>query len=133
MVKDTSIIDKMDRSDEIIPFKYSITSYGADYPVDSLVKRLNEESIFIPPFQRKYIWDKNVAFKGRASLCLSKTAKGFFPFAQWCKMFGHDGSLRRTMVTISARTETVKQNRRAPAGASATFPPSHSSRRRIWP
>jgi len=26
--------------EEIVPFQYAITSYGADYPVDGLVKRL---------------------------------------------------------------------------------------------
>jgi len=30
----------------------------------------------------EYIWDKNTAFKGKASLCLAKTAKRFFPIAQ---------------------------------------------------
>ena len=58
MVRETKVIDKVDKFEEIIPFKYSITSYGADYPVDSLVKRIDEENIFMPPFQRKYIWEK---------------------------------------------------------------------------
>lgn len=31
-----------DDLEEIIPFKYSITSYGADYPVDGLVKRIKQ-------------------------------------------------------------------------------------------
>jgi hypothetical protein len=36
---------------EVIPLKkYTITSYGADYTVDSLVKRMREENIFVPRF-----------------------------------------------------------------------------------
>jgi hypothetical protein len=78
MAKETRIIDKVNKSDEIIPFKYSITSYGADYPVDSLVKRIDEESIFIPPFQRRYIWDKRRASKFVESLLLGLPVPGIF-------------------------------------------------------
>src|SRR5437764_1309144 len=39
-----------DEAEEILPFKYSITSYGADYPVDSLVKRMAKNDIIVPPF-----------------------------------------------------------------------------------
>lgn len=78
MTKETRIIDKVDESEEIIPFKYSITSYGADYPVDSIVKRINEESIFLPPFQRKYIWDKKRASKFVESLLLGLPVPGIF-------------------------------------------------------
>ena len=78
MTKETRIIDKVNKSEEIIPFKYSITSYGADYPVDSLVKRIDEENIFIPPFQRKYIWDKKRASKFVESLLLGLPVPGIF-------------------------------------------------------
>ena len=76
--RETRIIDKVVKSEEIIPFKYSITSYGADYPVDSLVKRIDEENIFIPPFQRKYIWDKKRASKFVESLLLGLPVPGIF-------------------------------------------------------
>ncbi len=33
-------VDDLDEAEEVIPFTYSITSYGADYPVDGLVKRI---------------------------------------------------------------------------------------------
>ncbi len=45
---DVKVDDDFD-SDEEIPFEYSITSYGADYTVDSLVKRVEQDSIFVPP------------------------------------------------------------------------------------
>ncbi len=43
-------------AEESLPFKYAITSYGADYLVDGLVERMKRGDVFIPPFQRKFIW-----------------------------------------------------------------------------
>ena len=37
--------------------KYSISSYGADYTVDGLVKRIEECDIYVPQFQRGYVWN----------------------------------------------------------------------------
>ena len=38
---------------------YGISSYGADYDVEGLVKRLKRKDIFIPPFpQLTQIWKK---------------------------------------------------------------------------
>jgi predicted esterase len=31
----------------------------------------------------QYLWDKKIAHSGRASLCLKKTARRYFPIAQW--------------------------------------------------
>jgi hypothetical protein len=36
--------------------RFSITSYGADYPVDALVKRLESKAIEVPRFQRGFVW-----------------------------------------------------------------------------
>jgi hypothetical protein len=53
---EVEIVDAI--SDEIeIPYTYSITSYGADYPVDGLVKRIKDGSILVPVFQRGFVWD----------------------------------------------------------------------------
>ena len=38
LVLDEGVLD-LDAAAEVIPYTYSITAYGADYPVDSLVKR----------------------------------------------------------------------------------------------
>ncbi|MBI4319343.1 MAG: DUF262 domain-containing protein [Chloroflexi bacterium] len=64
--------------DESIPFKYSITSYGADFTVDGLVKRLNEGSIFIPQFQRAYVWTQRQASRFIESLLLGLPVPGIF-------------------------------------------------------
>ena len=75
---ETKVVDKVDDSEEIIQFKYSITAYGADYPVDSLVKRIRDESIFIPDFQRQYIWDIKRASRFVESLLLGLPVPGIF-------------------------------------------------------
>src|SRR5712675_1830013 len=50
------IDESLEDVDEVVPFKYSVTSYGADYPVDGLVKRISTQDIFVPEFQRGYVW-----------------------------------------------------------------------------
>lgn len=67
-----------DDSDEVIPFKYSITSYGADYPIDGLVKRMEDESILIPPFQRGFVWPLRRASLFVESLLLGLPVPGIF-------------------------------------------------------
>jgi len=76
--RETKIIDKVVKSDEIIPFQYSITAYGADYPVDGLVKRISDGSIFIPPFQRQFRWDRKRASRFVESLLLGLPVPGIF-------------------------------------------------------
>lgn len=63
---------------EILPFKYSITSYGADFPVDALVKRTVNESIFVPPFQRSFVWSLTKASRFIESLLLGLPVPGIF-------------------------------------------------------
>jgi len=65
-------------SDEVVPYKYSITSYGADYPVDALVQRLEKDIIFIPKFQRSYVWTKSQASRFIESLLLGLPVPGIF-------------------------------------------------------
>lgn len=63
---------------ETIDFRYVITSYGADYPVDSIVKRIQDKVIFIPPFQRQFVWSINEASKFIESLILGLPVPGIF-------------------------------------------------------
>ena len=84
-------IEDLDEADEVIPFTYSITSYGADYPVDSLIKRLQSDDIIVPTFdwvskedtevvgfQREYVWPKPKADKFIESLLLGLPVPGIF-------------------------------------------------------
>jgi len=77
--RDTKIIDKLgDGSEELIPFKYSITSYGADYPVDGLVKRIKDGDVYIPSFQRGFVWTLKMASRFVESLLLGLPVPGIF-------------------------------------------------------
>ncbi len=60
------------------PLRYSITSYGADYPVDGLVARLRNGSILVPPFQRGYVWSQQRASRFIESLLLGLPVPGIF-------------------------------------------------------
>ena len=35
---------------------YNLNSYGIDFDVSGLVRRLNAGSIYLPDFQRNYVW-----------------------------------------------------------------------------
>lgn len=73
------LFDFEDESEhEAIDFRYLITSYGADYPVDSLMKRIADKVIFVPPFQRKFVWSLNEASKFVESLILGLPVPGIF-------------------------------------------------------
>jgi hypothetical protein len=51
-------------------FPFNITSYGADYTVDTLVKRLRDGAFEVPDFQRLYVWSGKQASRFIESLLL---------------------------------------------------------------
>jgi uncharacterized protein with ParB-like and HNH nuclease domain len=61
---------------------FSISSYGADYTVDSLVKRMRAESFFVPPFQRSFVWSQRHASKFIESLLLGLPVPGIFVYKE---------------------------------------------------
>ena len=63
-------------------FRYAITSYGADMPVDGIVKRLNDDAIFIPSFQRNFVWTNTQASRFIESLLLGLPVPGIFLFKE---------------------------------------------------
>jgi hypothetical protein len=74
------VMDETEREDRGIEFKYSITSYGADYPVDGLIKRLSSDppDIFIPPFQRRFVWTRYQSSRFIESLLLGLPVPAIF-------------------------------------------------------
>lgn len=72
----TEFIDNTEK--EHIEFRYEITSYGADYPVDSLVRRIKNQAILVPPFQRRFVWSLEEASKFIESLILGLPVPGIF-------------------------------------------------------
>jgi len=70
------VIDETDK--ETLAYKYSITSYGADFTVQVMVSKLDEEVIFVPRFQRSYVWNINQASRFIESLLLGLPVPGIF-------------------------------------------------------
>ena len=73
---ETEVIDQSE--EDVLDFTYSITSYGADYPIDSLVNRLRDGKIRVPPFQRGYVWTEKKASRFIESLLLGLPVPGIF-------------------------------------------------------
>jgi hypothetical protein len=67
-----------DFEEESVPVNYSISSYGADYPIDSLIKRILRGVIFVPNFQRGYVWKQEHASRFIESLLLGLPVPGIF-------------------------------------------------------
>lgn len=88
---DDALQDELDSADETIDVTYSITSYGADYPVDALINRVGSGDIVVPRFswepdekssligfQREYVWPRPKADKFIDSLLLGLPVPGIF-------------------------------------------------------
>jgi hypothetical protein len=81
---------------EVQPFRYAISSYGADYPVDGLVKRIRDGAIYVPKFQREFVWDIKDASRFVESLLLGLPVPSIFLSKEWDtgKMLVVDGQQR---------------------------------------
>ena len=62
---------------DILPI-YEISSYGADYPVDALVQRLEANDITVPTWQREFIWTRRQCNRFVESLLLGLPVPGIF-------------------------------------------------------
>lgn len=58
--------------------RYQISSYGADYPVDGLVKRIRNGDIILPKFQREFVWPVTQASRFIESLLLGLPVPAIF-------------------------------------------------------
>lgn len=64
--------------EEELPVVYTVTAYGADYPVDALVSRITQEDIVVPEFQRGFIWPRSRIDRFVESLLLGLPVPGIF-------------------------------------------------------
>src|SRR4051812_32969549 len=62
--------------------KFSITSYGADYTVDSLVKRMRAAAFTIPKFQRRFVWSQKHASRFIESLLMGLPIPSIFLYKE---------------------------------------------------
>lgn len=77
-MRETQITDSLGDSREVVPLRYEITSYGADFLVDGLVRRLRSEDIITPSFQRAFVWTYAQASRFIESLLLGLPVPGVF-------------------------------------------------------
>lgn len=77
MQEEEKMVDDFMEEEESV-FRYSITSYGVDYTVDTIVNRLEKGAIFIPDFQREYVWSLKDASRFIESLILGLPVPGVF-------------------------------------------------------
>jgi hypothetical protein len=75
---DGNVVDDAAKDDTTIPQTYDITSFGADYDVEGLYRRLERKDVFIPDFQRDYVWKMTEASRFIESLLLGLPVPGVF-------------------------------------------------------
>lgn len=78
MPEDYEIVDETVLEDFVAPEKYAISSFGIDFDVEGLVRRLRKEDIFVPHFQRSYVWKQTEASQFIESLLLGLPVPGVF-------------------------------------------------------
>ena len=84
-------VDDLDELSEVLPAAFAITSYGADFLVDGLVKRVKDGDIVVPlfslepeqgqttvGFQREFVWKKSQADRFIDSLLLGLPVPSIF-------------------------------------------------------
>ena len=71
-------VDDDTESESSSKASYVIRSYGADYTVDSLVKRMETGAFVVPSFQRKYLWSQRHASRFIESLLMGLPVPGIF-------------------------------------------------------
>lgn len=59
-------------------YRLDVEYYGADFPVDTLVKRMDEGDFIIPGFQRSYVWNEAEASRFIESLLIGLPTPSLF-------------------------------------------------------
>jgi hypothetical protein len=70
--------DDAEQDSVVAPEKYAISSFGIDFDVEGLVRRLRKDEIFVPHFQRTYVWKQDEASQFIESLLLGLPVPGVF-------------------------------------------------------
>ena len=63
-------LEKNETEEHEFTTSYNLNCFGIDFDVNGLVRRLNSGSIYLPNFQRNYVWNKRMASKFIESLLL---------------------------------------------------------------
>lgn len=60
------------------PSRYEVTSFGVDFDIEGLVRQLQREEIYIPAFQRAFVWKMSESSRFIESLLLGLPVPGIF-------------------------------------------------------
>jgi uncharacterized protein with ParB-like and HNH nuclease domain len=78
LLVEESVRDDTETDDIEDAVNYRITSYGVDYDMEGLVRRISRGSIFVPDFQRGFVWSQKQASQFIESLLLGLPVPGIF-------------------------------------------------------
>jgi Protein of unknown function DUF262 len=78
---DPNVVDETEKEPSS-PTIYGISSYGADYTVDLLVKCMRSGAYVVPPFQRSYVWSIRKASRFIESLLIGLPVPGVFLYKE---------------------------------------------------
>lgn len=67
-----------DDVDSVAPVRYEISSFGIDFDVEGLCRRLQRGQIVVPNFQRGFVWNRRHASRFVESLLLGLPVPGIF-------------------------------------------------------
>ncbi len=76
--EDAAVLDETEQDQNVALVQYDITSYGADIDTEGFVNRLRREDVYVPPFQRDYVWSQREASRFIESLLLGLPVPGVF-------------------------------------------------------
>lgn len=75
---DDEVVDESEDDEVVVTEKYNVSSFGIDFDVEGLIRRLRKNEIFVPHFQRNYVWRHNEASQFIESLLLGLPVPGVF-------------------------------------------------------
>ncbi len=82
------------------PVQYNITHFGSDIEVESLIRRLEQGDIYIPEFQRHYVWDIKQASRFVESILLGLPVPQIF--------LAQDKEKKRIVIDGQQRLKTLQ-------------------------
>ncbi len=72
------VLDDTESDTSVAVEQYAISSFGIDFDVEGLVRRLRKEDVYVPPFQRNFIWTQRESSQFIESLLLGLPVPGVF-------------------------------------------------------
>lgn len=72
------VVDDAATDSSVAIEKYAISSFGIDFDVDGLVRRLKKGDIYVPEFQRNFVWSHRESSQFVESLLLGLPVPGVF-------------------------------------------------------